>query len=412
MTKVLAVYEQPFWREEGLSGQGFAPYELVRELYDNSPPSASAGVLCTFLAGEVAERVGRMDPRRGAKRCSRGWPLTSGSGPQRPLDCIETEWSGQEWTRGAYGTSFGVGGLSRFGEDLRRPIGPIHWACTDIAGVGHIHMEGATRSGARGRRGLPRGPARPLLRGLSRRAEGRMARTDPISGLIGRANKLAFKAPYTPAGVLRRIRSGSLEDAVGGRVVMITGSSSGIGKASALRIGAAGGTVLLVARNSRGAGADAGSEIAAAGGRAHVHPCDLSDLDAVGELAAAALEQHGHVDVLVNNAAHSIRRSLELSYERMHDFQRTMQINYFGAVRLMLGLLPIDARARFGPDRQHLLGRGADPHTPLLGLPGVEGRAERLLGLDRLGDPGRRRPRHDRLHAAGADPDDRPNEAV
>ena len=60
ITKILAVYETPFWREEGLSGQGFAPYELVRELYDNSPPSATAGVLTTFLAGENAERAGRL----------------------------------------------------------------------------------------------------------------------------------------------------------------------------------------------------------------------------------------------------------------------------------------------------------------------------------------------------------------
>jgi putrescine oxidase len=69
-----------------------------------------------------------------------------------PVDLIETDWSGEEWTRGAYGTSFGVGGLTRFGADLSRPIGPIHWACTDIAGVGHIHMEGATRSGERAAR--------------------------------------------------------------------------------------------------------------------------------------------------------------------------------------------------------------------------------------------------------------------
>ncbi len=148
VTKILAVYEQPFWREEGLSGQGFAPYQLVRELYDNSPPSASAGVLCTFLAGEVAERVGRMDPGPRREAVLEGMASYVGARAQRPVDYIETEWSGQEWTRGAYGTSFGVGGLTRFGEDLRRPIGPIHWACTDIAGVGHIHMEGATRSGA------------------------------------------------------------------------------------------------------------------------------------------------------------------------------------------------------------------------------------------------------------------------
>ena len=75
------------------------------------------------------------------------------------VDLIETDWSAEEWTRGAYGTSFGLGGLTRFGEDLRRPIGPIHWACTDIAGVGHIHMEGAVRSGRARRQGLPRGGA-------------------------------------------------------------------------------------------------------------------------------------------------------------------------------------------------------------------------------------------------------------
>jgi putrescine oxidase len=149
VTKVLAVYEQPFWRDDGLSGQGFAPYQLVRELYDNSPPSASAGVLCTFLAGEFAERVSRMDSSARRKAVLEGMASYVGERAERPVDYIETEWSGQEWTRGAYGTSFGVGGLTRFGEDLRRPIGPIHWACTDIAGVGHIHMEGATRSGAR-----------------------------------------------------------------------------------------------------------------------------------------------------------------------------------------------------------------------------------------------------------------------
>ena len=149
INKILAVYERPFWREQGLSGQGFAPDELVRELYDNSPPSAAAGVLTTFLAGENAERAGRMSPTDRRQAVLDGIAKYVGPGALQPVDFIETEWSAQEWTRGAYGTSFGVGGLSRFGEDLRRPIGPIHWACTDIAGVGHIHMEGAIRSGER-----------------------------------------------------------------------------------------------------------------------------------------------------------------------------------------------------------------------------------------------------------------------
>jgi putrescine oxidase len=63
------------------------------------------------------------------------------------VDVIELDWSAEEWTRGAYSATFGVGGLSRFGPDLRAPVGSIHWACTDIAGVGNMHMEGAIRSG-------------------------------------------------------------------------------------------------------------------------------------------------------------------------------------------------------------------------------------------------------------------------
>lgn len=149
ITKILAVYDEPFWRQAGLSGQGFAPHELVRELYDNSPPSASAGVLCTFLAGETAERAGRISaPARRAEVLA-SMAKYVGDHALTPVDYIETDWSAQEWTRGAYGTSYGPGGLTRFGADLRRPVGPIQWACTDIAGTGHIHMEGAIRSGRR-----------------------------------------------------------------------------------------------------------------------------------------------------------------------------------------------------------------------------------------------------------------------
>jgi putrescine oxidase len=70
-------------------------------------------------------------------------------GPEalRATDLVETDWSAEEWTRGAYAATFGLGGLTRFGPDLRRPVGPIHWACADIAGRGHMHMEGGVRSG-------------------------------------------------------------------------------------------------------------------------------------------------------------------------------------------------------------------------------------------------------------------------
>jgi putrescine oxidase len=147
VTKVLAVYDHPFWREDGLSGEGFAPHQLVREIYDNTPPSASVGVLCTFLPGEQADLVARMEP--GARRAAILAGLAAFVGPEalRATDYVETNWAAEEWTRGAYAATFGIGGLTRFGPHLRESIGPIHWACSDIAGVGHMHMEGGVRSG-------------------------------------------------------------------------------------------------------------------------------------------------------------------------------------------------------------------------------------------------------------------------
>lgn len=147
--KVLAVYDEPFWRADGLSGQGFGPYQLVRELYDNSPPSGKPGVLVTFLAGEAAETAARMDPADRRAAVLEGMARYLGGEALNPVDYVEVDWSEQEWTRGAYGTSYGTGGLTRFRDDLRRPVGPIEWACSDIAGVGHIHMEGAIRMGRR-----------------------------------------------------------------------------------------------------------------------------------------------------------------------------------------------------------------------------------------------------------------------
>jgi putrescine oxidase len=147
VTKILAVYPEPFWRADGLSGEGFAPHQFVRELYDNSPPSASVGVLCTFLPGEQAEFAGRLHPDRRKELVLEGMAAFVGPTALQATDYIETDWSAEEWTRGAYASTFGIGGLVRFGPDLRRPVGPIHWACSDISGFGHMHMEGATRSG-------------------------------------------------------------------------------------------------------------------------------------------------------------------------------------------------------------------------------------------------------------------------
>jgi NAD(P)-dependent dehydrogenase (short-subunit alcohol dehydrogenase family) len=134
-------------------------------------------------------------------------------------------------------------------------------------------------------------------------------------------------------------RSRTLREAVEGRNVLITGASSGIGKATALKVAGAGGVPLLIARNVDKL-EEVRAEIVAAGGTAYVYAADISDMDDVDRLLERVLADHGHVDMLVNNAGRSIRRSVALSYERFHDYERTMQLNYFGAVKLILGLLP------------------------------------------------------------------------
>lgn len=139
----------------------------------------------------------------------------------------------------------------------------------------------------------------------------------------------------------------SLAAAVEGRLVMITGASSGIGKAAAVKVGAAGGTVLLVARREELL-QETASEIEARGGAAHIHVCDLSDPIDIDRMAEEVLAQHGRVEVLVNNAGRSIRREISSSYDRFHDFQRTMQLNYFGPVKLILDLLPVMRERRSG----------------------------------------------------------------
>ncbi|CAM4157387.1 SDR family oxidoreductase [Nocardia ninae] len=132
-----------------------------------------------------------------------------------------------------------------------------------------------------------------------------------------------------------------------GRIVLITGASSGIGLATAHAVARRGATVLMVARGKDDL-ADAADSVRAEGGVAYDYPCDITDADAVATLVQVVLTEHGHVDYLVNNAGRSIRRSVLNSTDRMHDFERTMAVNYFGAVRLILALLPSMRARRFG----------------------------------------------------------------
>ncbi|HUD15960.1 MAG TPA: SDR family NAD(P)-dependent oxidoreductase [Acidimicrobiales bacterium] len=147
---------------------------------------------------------------------------------------------------------------------------------------------------------------------------------------------LAFGQRVPGAG---HVLAPSLSDAVRGKAVMITGGSSGIGQAAAYKIGEAHGAVILVAR-TREKLEETAREVEARGGTAHVAPCDLSDPDDIDRMAHEVIDSIGVPDIVVNNAGRSIRRSVRKSYERFHDYQRTMQLNYFGAVKLILDVLP------------------------------------------------------------------------
>ena len=143
------------------------------------------------------------------------------------------------------------------------------------------------------------------------------------------------------------LRDRSLRGAVEGKTILITGASSGIGEASAVRVGRNGAKVILVSRTKEKLDR-VKAEIEEFGGEAHVHPCDLTDSAAIGTMADKVLAEHDGVDILVNNAGMSIRRSIANSYDRLHDFERTIQLNYLGAVALILKVLPGMRESGFG----------------------------------------------------------------
>ncbi len=139
----------------------------------------------------------------------------------------------------------------------------------------------------------------------------------------------------------------TLRGHVANKVVVITGGSSGIGRASAIKVAEAGAKVIIVARGEEEL-FKTRDEIIAAGGKCWAYTCDLTDLASCDALVKTVLDEHKAVDILVNNAGRSIRRSVELSYDRFHDYERTMQLNYFGCLRLIMGFLPVMTQRRKG----------------------------------------------------------------
>ena len=168
-----------------------------------------------------------------------------------------------------------------------------------------------------------------------------------VSNIINTPNSAGRYRPFYLRNLLDAVQGRTLDDAVEGKIALITGGSSGIGEAAAKKIAEAGGDVVLVARTLENLEKVA-DEIRGDGGTAHVYPCDLSDMDAIAAMADKVLDDLGGVDILINNAGRSIRRSLELSYDRIHDYQRTMQLNYLGAVQLILKFIPGMRERGFG----------------------------------------------------------------
>jgi len=154
--------------------------------------------------------------------------------------------------------------------------------------------------------------------------------------LIARAIKMAIDRLANPA---RASDPDKLRTAVCGKTVLVTGASYGIGEATARHLAAAGATVLVVARSAERLD-DLAASINAGGGHAFAYPIDLADEAAVHVLTKQITENHGPLDIIVSNAGKSLRRSLHQQYDRPHDFQRTIDINYLGPIWLLLGLLP------------------------------------------------------------------------
>ncbi|MCD2170673.1 MULTISPECIES: NAD(P)/FAD-dependent oxidoreductase [Microbacterium] len=147
--KVHAVYETPFWRDKGLSGTAFSPYELVHEAYDNTNHGDERGTLVGFVSDQNADDVFRLSAEERRERILESLSHYYGPEAKNPVVYYESDWGTEEWTRGAYAASFDMGGLHRYGADLREPVGAIHLACSDMAGAGYQHVDGAIRQGHR-----------------------------------------------------------------------------------------------------------------------------------------------------------------------------------------------------------------------------------------------------------------------
>jgi monoamine oxidase len=149
VAKCMALYDEPFWREQGLTGQATSDRGPVRVTFDNSPPDGSPGVLLGFLEGRFARQAGLLEPAQRREAVVGTFARLFGPRAENPDGYVERLWAEEEWTRGCYGCAMPTGAWTEYGPALREPIGPIHWAGAETATVWSGYMDGAVQSGQR-----------------------------------------------------------------------------------------------------------------------------------------------------------------------------------------------------------------------------------------------------------------------
>jgi monoamine oxidase len=149
IVKCMAVYDEPFWRAQSMSGSGLSDGGSINAIFDNTPQGGSPGVLLGFLDGRAARTWGRRGPEERRVELVAVLTRLFGAAAASPIDYVERNWAAEAWSRGCYGGAFGPSGWTDFGPALREPVGSIHWAGTETATVWNGYMDGAITAGRR-----------------------------------------------------------------------------------------------------------------------------------------------------------------------------------------------------------------------------------------------------------------------
>jgi monoamine oxidase len=150
--KVEAVYDKPFWRDHGLTGQAVSLTGPVKVTFDNSPPDGTPGVMLGFIEGQAARQYGEMTKASRHAAVIDNFVTYFGAQARQPRTVIEMNWSSEAWTRGCYVGYTPPGVLLDYGAAIRAPVGRIHWAGAETSDYWNGYMDGAVRSGERAAR--------------------------------------------------------------------------------------------------------------------------------------------------------------------------------------------------------------------------------------------------------------------